>query len=153
MNKKHNTPPHNMAACRIKKILASTMQFSNTTHTTTSAEHSPTPPAACQSSKGMTPQTPNTATNQAPQPPAPPPGTNTTTSDHHPTRRGATIQRSAHPPGFNNNKIKLLRKEVIQPHLPVRLPCYDFVPIADPTFDGSLTSLGHQLRVLPTFMT
>ncbi len=33
---------------------------------------------------------------------------------------------------------KLLRKEVIQPHLPVRLPCYDFVPIADPTFDGSL---------------
>jgi hypothetical protein len=33
---------------------------------------------------------------------------------------------------------RLLRKEVIQPHLPVRLPCYDFVPIADPTFDGSL---------------
>jgi hypothetical protein len=32
----------------------------------------------------------------------------------------------------------LLRKEVIQPHLPVRLPCYDFVPIASPTFDGSL---------------
>ena len=32
---------------------------------------------------------------------------------------------------------KLLRKEVIQPHLPVRLPCYDFVPIADPTFDSS----------------
>ena len=47
----------------------------------------------------------------------------------------------------------LLRKEVIQPHLPVRLPCYDFVPIADPTFDSSLTSLGHWLRVLPTFMT
>ena len=35
-------------------------------------------------------------------------------------------------------KEMLLRKEVIQPHLPVRLPCYDFVPIADPTFDGSL---------------
>ena len=31
----------------------------------------------------------------------------------------------------------LLRKEVIQPHLPVRLPCYDLVPIASPTFDGS----------------
>jgi hypothetical protein len=31
----------------------------------------------------------------------------------------------------------LLRKEVIQPHLPVRLPCYDFVPIASPTFDRS----------------
>src|ERR1700753_374361 len=34
--------------------------------------------------------------------------------------------------------IALLRKEVIQPHLPVRLPCYDFTPITDPTFDGSL---------------
>ena len=36
----------------------------------------------------------------------------------------------------------LLRKEVIQPHLPVRLPCYDFTPIADPTFDGSLPRVG-----------
>ena len=34
------------------------------------------------------------------------------------------------------------RKEVIQPHLPVRLPCYDFTPIADPTFDGSLLAVG-----------
>lgn len=31
---------------------------------------------------------------------------------------------------------KLLRKEVIQPHLPIRLPCYDFTPIICPTFDG-----------------
>ena len=47
----------------------------------------------------------------------------------------------------------LLRKEVIQPHLPVRLPCYDFTPITDPTFDGSLPKgLGHRLRVLPTFV-
>ena len=36
----------------------------------------------------------------------------------------------------------LLRKEVIQPHLPVRLPCYDFVPIASPTFDSSLPFTG-----------
>jgi hypothetical protein len=35
----------------------------------------------------------------------------------------------------------LLRKEVIQPHLPVRLPCYDFVPITDPTFDGSFLTV------------
>ena len=48
----------------------------------------------------------------------------------------------------------LLRKEVIQPHLPVRLPCYDFVQIADPTFDSSLPyGLGRRLRVLPTFVT
>ena len=32
---------------------------------------------------------------------------------------------------------ELLRKEVIQPHLPVRLPCYDFVPITDPTLGSS----------------
>ena len=49
--------------------------------------------------------------------------------------------------------VPLLRKEVIQPHLPVRLPCYDFTPITDPTFDGSLPcGLGHRLRVLPTFV-
>ena len=40
--------------------------------------------------------------------------------------------------GRLNRRQLLLRKEVIQPHLPVRLPCYDFVPIANPTFDGSL---------------
>ena len=34
----------------------------------------------------------------------------------------------------------LLRKEVIQPHLPIRLPCYDFTPVIAPTLDGcSLT--------------
>ena len=38
--------------------------------------------------------------------------------------------------------VVLLRKEVIQPHLPVRLPCYDFTPITDPTFDGSLLTVG-----------
>jgi hypothetical protein len=45
------------------------------------------------------------------------------------------------------------RKEVIQPQLPLRLPCYDFTPIIDPTLDGSLPyGLGHRLRVLPTFV-
>ena len=49
--------------------------------------------------------------------------------------------------------MRLLRKEVIQPHLPVRLPCYDLTPITDPTFDGSLHKwLGDRLRVLPTFV-
>ena len=40
------------------------------------------------------------------------------------------------------NTVRLLRKEVIQPHLPVRLPCYDFVPIASPTFDDSPPQVG-----------
>jgi hypothetical protein len=45
------------------------------------------------------------------------------------------------------------RKEVIQPQLPLRLPCYDFTPITDPTFDGCLPcGLAHRLRVLPTFV-
>ena len=35
----------------------------------------------------------------------------------------------------------LPRKEVIQPHLPVRLPCYDFVPIAGSALDGSLLAV------------
>ncbi len=31
----------------------------------------------------------------------------------------------------------LLRKEVIQPHVPVRLPCYDFIPVTNPTLGSS----------------
>jgi hypothetical protein len=48
----------------------------------------------------------------------------------------ATTPHGSHPPN-GDAFVVLLRKEVIQPHLPVRLPCYDFVPIADPTFDSS----------------
>ena len=36
------------------------------------------------------------------------------------------------------DSVVLLRKEVIQPHVPVRLPCYDFIPVTDPTFGSSL---------------
>ena len=32
----------------------------------------------------------------------------------------------------------ILRKEVIQPQVPLRLPCYDFTPVADPTVADSL---------------
>ena len=35
----------------------------------------------------------------------------------------------------------LPRKEVIQPHLPIRLPCYDFTPITSPTLDGCLLTV------------
>ena len=47
------------------------------------------------------------------------------------------------------------RKEVIQPHLPVRLPCYDFTPITDPTLDACLSceqELAQRLQGLPTFV-
>ena len=36
----------------------------------------------------------------------------------------------------------LLRKEVIQPHLPIRLPCYDFTPVIEPAFGSSLLAVG-----------
>ena len=36
---------------------------------------------------------------------------------------------------------KLRRKEVIQPHLPIRLPCYDFTPIIEPTFGRALLAV------------
>ena len=35
----------------------------------------------------------------------------------------------------------LHRKEVIQPHLPIRLPCYDLTPIIEPTLDGCLLAV------------
>ena len=34
-----------------------------------------------------------------------------------------------------------LRKEVIQPQLPLLLPCYDFVPVISPAFGGSLLAV------------
>ena len=43
-----------------------------------------------------------------------------------PNRRSAPCQQSA------------LRKEVIQPQVPLRLPCYDFTPVADLTVVGCL---------------
>jgi hypothetical protein len=35
----------------------------------------------------------------------------------------------------------ILRKEVIQPHLPIRLPCYDLVPLTPHTLDGSFLTV------------
>ena len=35
----------------------------------------------------------------------------------------------------------LHRKEVIQPHLPIRLPCYDLTPITGPTLGGCLLTV------------
>ena len=40
-------------------------------------------------------------------------------------------------PILSKNRIK----EVIQPHLPVRLPCYDFTPVMKPTVDAVLLAV------------
>ena len=37
---------------------------------------------------------------------------------------------------------KLLRKEVIQPQVPLRLPCYDFTPITNHTLGACLLAVG-----------
>jgi hypothetical protein len=47
----------------------------------------------------------------------------------------------------------ILRKEVIQPQVPLRLPCYDFTPVAKPTVVACLScELAQRLRVKPTPM-
>ena len=47
----------------------------------------------------------------------------------------------------------LIEKEVIQPHFPVRLPCYDFTPLTKRTFDSVLHCwLDDRLRVPSTRM-
>ena len=58
---------------------------------------------------------------------------------------------------WNSVKIQKLiflhRKEVIHPHLPVGIPCYDFTPITCPTLNGPLLyRLGYHIRVLQTFV-
>ena len=45
----------------------------------------------------------------------------------------------------------LPRKEVIQPHLPIRLPCYDLTPIIEPTFDCCSLAVGSQASGVPNF--
>ncbi len=47
----------------------------------------------------------------------------------------------------------LLRKEVIQPQVPLRLPCYDFIPITSLTVGRCPPcGLAHVLRAKPAFM-
>ena len=45
----------------------------------------------------------------------------------------------------------LHRKEVIQPHLPIRLPCYDLTPIIRPTFDCCLLAVSSQASGVSNF--
>ena len=55
--------------------------------------------------------------------------------------------------GSSSEEPLLPRKEVIQPHLPVRLPCYDFTPIMDHTVSVYLPfGLTRRFIVQPTFV-
>ena len=48
-------------------------------------------------------------------------------------------------------QVSSLRKEVIQPHLPIRLPCYDFTPVTDPTFDCCILLVCSQASGIANF--
>ena len=58
-----------------------------------------------------------------------------------------SFQRSTLADSLGSPKTKqetsffLLRKEVIHPHVPVGIPCYDLTPVIGPTFDGSLLTV------------
>jgi hypothetical protein len=66
-----------------------------------------------------------------------------------PEPRPRRTRRLAETPAVINGH-RIPRKEVIQPQLPLRLPCYDFTPVTNSTFDRSLPcGLGHGLRVSP----
>ena len=63
------------------------------------------------------------------------------------------FQCSFEPKLSVKNSIVLLRKEVIQPHLPIRLPCYDFTPVINPTFDSSFRALNFAHKSYSLFVT
>ena len=46
---------------------------------------------------------------------------------------------------------KYLLKEVIQPHLPIGLPCYDFTPITSPTFGRCLLAVSLRTSGVTSF--
>jgi hypothetical protein len=54
---------------------------------------------------------------------------------------------------YLSKRYSILRKEVIQPLVPQRLPCYDFTPIISHTLGACfLYRLAQQLLVQPTLM-
>jgi hypothetical protein len=63
--------------------------------------------------------------------------------------------RRPREPFVNRQKTAALlgisRKEVIQPQVPLRLPCYDFAPVTDFTFDGCLLAVSPPASGAPSF--
>ena len=55
-------------------------------------------------------------------------------------RRSGQLSTSLSPKGFGEGV--LLRKEVIQPQVPLRLPCYDFIPVTAHTLGPCLLAVG-----------
>jgi len=57
------------------------------------------------------------------------------------SQRRDTLPSRSERPASGSARI-ILRKEVIQPQVPLRLPCYDFTPVAEPTVVGCLLLRG-----------
>ena len=66
----------------------------------------------------------------------------------------AVSSKAGQPKTPSNPKSwSFLRKEVIQPQVPLRLPCYDLVPITEVTFDACIPcGFAQRLRVPPAFV-
>ena len=137
IRKNHNETPATQKT-GAGRSLASTIQFSN--HGPAPTRPHPGKPRGQAGGTGCTTHGRGPGT-QKHVPCHPPQGTTPRgDTSHHPFRS----QRCTRPPAHKGRrhrraieKRKLHRKEVIQPHLPVRLPCYDLVPITSLTLDGS----------------
>ena len=123
------------------------LSTNQTPHPTTKMERQPSPipgfPQSGRRDSGPVASKPNSVSGNPSTGVSPPASTFVICTRTTPTTGVAHLHDSLRSPNphtmwAGRRLVVLLRKEVIQPHLPVRLPCYDFVPIADPTFDGSL---------------
>ena len=129
-------------------MLATTIHKSNTTPHHQSMERQPSPipgfPHTGRRDSGPVVSKPNSVSDNSIHRHVSPTGINVCCApEPHPLQATVHLTNRLTSPNPHTmwagpSLVVLLRKEVIQPHLPVRLPCYDFVPIADPTFDGSL---------------
>ena len=65
------------------------------------------------------------------------------------TGAGDTRELSTRRPGRRPTRCS--RKEVIQPQVPLRLPCYDFAPVTELTFGGCLLAVSAPTSGPPSF--
>ena len=54
-------------------------------------------------------------------------------------------------PDFTTHATRRSGKEVIQPQVPLRLPCYDFAPVTELTFDGCPLAVSPPASGPPSF--
>jgi hypothetical protein len=147
-NHTHHTPHPPTPTTIMKGSLRDSSRMTEQTPPPT-AELFPQDPTGCPPPTNPQPQPPlhthpqAGSTRKKPQPDVSQLTSVSAKNEHTPREQTPRTGHPEHPQAKPPAGIgTLLRKEVIQPHLPVRLPCYDFVPIASPTFDHSLRKTG-----------